>query len=69
MYVITVIGFVASLAYGVLQGQWAIIVQNVVCLCLSSFILVMKLLPQPKKEAVADALTPELAEAGHKDSQ
>jgi len=29
----------------------------------------MKLLPQRKKEAVADALTPDLAEADHGDSQ
>ncbi len=34
MYVITVAGFIAWLAYGVLLGQWAIIVQNVICLCL-----------------------------------
>jgi len=63
MYLITVAGFIAWLAYGVLLGQWAIIVQNVICLCLSSFILVMKLLPQRKKEAVADALTPGSADA------
>ena len=67
MYVITVIGFVAWLVYGVLLGQWAIIVQNVICLCLSSFILVMKLLPQRKKEAVAEALTPEFAGTDHGD--
>ena len=59
MYLITVVGFVAWLTYGVLVRQWAIVVQNVVCLGLSSFILVMKLLPQEKKEAVAEALTPE----------
>ena len=58
MYVITVTGFVAWLAYGTLVHQWAIIVQNVICLGLSAFILTMKLLPQRKKEAVADALTP-----------
>lgn len=63
MYLITVAGFIAWLAYGVLLGQWAIIVQNVICLCLSSFILTMKLLPQHKKEAVADALTPDLIDA------
>ena len=67
MYLITVAGFIAWLAYGVLLGQWAIIVQNVICLCLSSFILTMKLLPQRKKEAVADALTPDLAGADHGD--
>jgi len=70
MYLITVAGFIAWLAYGVLLMQWAIIVQNVICLCLSSFILAMKLLPQRNKEAVADALTPELlADANHEDSQ
>ena len=68
MYLITVIGFVAWLAYGVLLMQWAIIVQNVICLCLSSFILVMKVLPQRKKEAVADALTPDFADADRGDS-
>ena len=54
MYVITVTGFVAWLLYGLLMRQWAIIGQNIVCLALSSFILVMKLLPQRRKEAVAD---------------
>ena len=68
-YLITVAGFVAWLAYGVLLGQWAIIVQNVICLCLSSFILAMKLLPQRKKEAVADALTPDLADADQGNGQ
>lgn len=59
MYLITVIGFITWLVYGVLLMQWAIIIQNVICLCLSAFILTMKLLPQKKKEAVADALTPD----------
>ena len=58
MYLITVAGFVAWLTYGVLIGQWAIIGQNIVCLVLASFILVMKLLPQGKKEAVAEKMTP-----------
>lgn len=59
-YLITVACFVLWLVYGILLMQWAIIVQNIICLCLSSFILIMKLLPQRKKEAVADALTPDL---------
>ena len=58
MYLITVAGFVTWLAYGILQGQWAIIVQNVICLFLSAFILTMKLLPQRDKEKVAEALDP-----------
>jgi len=55
-YVITVACFVAWLIYGLLLMQWAIIVQNVICLILSSFILMMKLLPQADKDAVAGAV-------------
>ncbi len=58
-YLITVIGFITWLVYGFLLMQWAIIVQNIICLGLSAFILTMKLLPQRKKEVVADALTPD----------
>ncbi len=57
-YLITVAAFVAWLVYGFMLHQWAIIAQNVICLCLSSFILTMKLLPQDRKEAVAEALAP-----------
>ncbi len=46
------------LIYGVLLMQWAIIVQDVICLALSSFILMIKLLPQSKKETVADVFEP-----------
>lgn len=59
MYLITVFGFACWTAYGVLLGEWPIIVTNSICLTLSGFILVMKLLPQREKEAVADALDPE----------
>ncbi len=56
MYLITVAGFVTWLIYGVLLRQPAIIVQNVICLALSSFILTMKLLPRHRKQAVADKI-------------
>lgn len=56
-YLITVICFVTWLIYGLMLMQWAIIVQNIICLILSSFILIMKMLPQRKKEAVADSVT------------
>lgn len=59
MYAVTVTGFALWLAYGLMRGEWPLIVTNGVCLALSSFILVMKILPQPRKEAVADALDPE----------
>ncbi len=63
MYLITVAGFITWLIYGILMRQPAIIVQNIICLALSSFILTMKLLPQRQKEVVADkivAVTPML---------
>lgn len=59
MYVVTVIGFSLWTAYGVLLMQWPLIVTNSICLALSGFILVMKLLPQREKEKVADALDPD----------
>ncbi len=71
MYAVTVVGFSLWLAYGLLLGQWPLIVTNGVCLGLSGFILVMKLLPRRKKEAVADALAapvgaPHAAADGHR---
>ena len=58
MYLVTVVGFMAWLGYGVLVRQWPIIVQNIICLGLSAFILTMKLLPQCKTAVVAAALDP-----------
>ena len=58
MYVVTVVGFAFWLAYGIMKGEWPLIVTNGICLVLSGFILMMKLLPKPKKDAVADALDP-----------
>ena len=56
MYFITVAGFITWMIYGILLMQWAIIIQNIVCLALSAFILTMKLLPQRRKEVVADTV-------------
>lgn len=58
MYMVTVAGFACWTTYGALLGQWPIIVTNSICFALSGFILVMKLLPQREKEAVAEALDP-----------
>jgi MtN3 and saliva related transmembrane protein len=56
MYLVTVAGFTFWTAYGVMQTAWPLIASNSICLILSAFILTMKLLPQPKKEKVADAV-------------
>jgi MtN3 and saliva related transmembrane protein len=58
-YAITATAFALWLAYGVMLGSWPLILSNGICLALSSFILVMTLLPQSKKERVASSLDPE----------
>ena len=58
MYGVTCIGFALWTSYGILLGQWPIIVTNSVCLLLAGFILTMKLLPRRAKNTVADALDP-----------
>ena len=58
MYMFTVTGFACWTVYGILLGQWPLIITNSICLCLSGFILLMKLLPQRDKNKVADALDP-----------
>jgi len=58
MYALTVVGFALWLAFGLLKTDWPIIIPNGVCLFLSAFILLMKLLPRAKKDAVADAIDP-----------
>ncbi|MGE5538855.1 MAG: SemiSWEET family sugar transporter [Gemmatimonas sp.] len=59
MYAVTVTGFGLWTAYGVLLGQWPLIVTNSICLLLSAFILTMKLLPPRQKNVVADVLDPD----------
>lgn len=56
MYALTVIGFSLWVGYGVLLGAWPIILPNSICFVLSAFILAMKLMPQRKREEVADAV-------------
>jgi MtN3 and saliva related transmembrane protein len=58
MYAVTVTGFSLWLVYGIMLGEWPLIVTNAICLALSAFILMMRVLPQRKKEAVADLLDP-----------
>ncbi|MGE4064336.1 MAG: SemiSWEET family sugar transporter [Rhodospirillaceae bacterium] len=57
-YMLTCTGFTLWTAYGLFIGAWPVIITNTVCLLLAGFILTMKLLPQRKKEKVADALDP-----------
>jgi len=54
MYSLTVSAFAFWCLYGALLREWPLIVSNGVCLALAGFILAMTLLPQRKKEAVAE---------------
>ena len=60
MYLLTVVGFVLWLSYGVLLSEWPLIASNGFCLLLSAFILLMKCLPQNHKDMVADLVEPTL---------
>jgi MtN3 and saliva related transmembrane protein len=42
MYVLTVSAFALWTVYGIMTRQWPLLCANVVCLCLSGFILSMK---------------------------
>jgi MtN3 and saliva related transmembrane protein len=58
MYLLTVGGFCMWTIYGILLEEWPLIITNSICLLMSGFILVMKLLSPRKKNEVADALDP-----------
>ena len=58
MYGLTVLGFALWLTYGILLGQWPLIITNGICFALALFIFGMKVLPSESKNAVADALDP-----------
>jgi MtN3 and saliva related transmembrane protein len=60
MYSLAVTAFALWIGYGVLLGQWPIIIPNTLCLIMAAFILTMKLLPRSKRNKVADALDPEV---------
>lgn len=56
MYALTALGFTLWTSFGVMRGEWPIIIPNAICLLLSGFILVLILLPEEKTEAVAETL-------------
>lgn len=58
MYALTASAFVMWVVYGILSAQWPIIIPNTLCLMLSLFILAMLLLPNSKRNKVADTPDP-----------
>jgi MtN3 and saliva related transmembrane protein len=60
MYVITAGGFALWAIYGAILRQWPLVVSNSICLLLSGFILMMKLLPPFRKKTVAKVIKAKL---------
>lgn len=58
MWALSTTAFGLWIAYGVLRGDWALIIPNTVCMALAGFILMLKLLPARKRDQVADKLSP-----------
>lgn len=58
MWILSTSAFAVWSVYGLLQRQWPIILPNVLCFLLAGFILILKLLPRRKREAVAAAIVP-----------
>ncbi len=56
MWILQCAAFALWIVYGVALGELPIIIPNSICLILSAFILTMKLLPAPQRDAVADVL-------------
>jgi MtN3 and saliva related transmembrane protein len=59
MFALTALAFAAWTTFGVLKGEWTLVIPNAICLCFALFILGMIALPQRKTEELAEALDPE----------
>lgn len=58
MFALTTIAFLSWTSFGILKGEWTLIVPNAICLLLAAFILVMIALPSAKTREVAEKLDP-----------
>jgi MtN3 and saliva related transmembrane protein len=59
MFALTSLAFAAWTTYGLLQGDFALIIPNAICLCFAMFIMAMIALPKHKTEKVAEVLDPD----------
>lgn len=59
MYALTITAFALWTSYGVMLGNWALIVPNAICLALAGFIFIMIISPQSTRARIANALDSE----------
>ncbi|HEU0032517.1 MAG TPA: SemiSWEET family transporter [Kofleriaceae bacterium] len=57
MWMLSTTAFAIWIAYGVMLGEWPIVIPNALCFLLAGFILTLKLLPRPKRDKVAETIT------------
>ena len=62
MYLLTLSAFALWLCYGVIKGDWALILPNGICLALSGFIYTMLRLSPRSRNTVADLIEDPLKE-------
>jgi|TARA_B110001454_G_C12528283_1_gene354098 MtN3 and saliva related transmembrane protein len=58
MFALTSLAFAAWTSFGLLKGEWTLIIPNAICLCFALFILAMIILPDRKTREVAEKLDP-----------
>lgn len=58
MWILEVCAFATWVAYGVLLGEWPIIIPNVLCFLIASFILIMKLVSHRTRDKIANVVDP-----------
>jgi MtN3 and saliva related transmembrane protein len=58
MWVFNSVAFAMWISYGVMLGEWPIILPNVLCLLMSVFILIMNLVGSRTRNRIANALDP-----------
>ena len=58
MFALTTLAFVSWTTFGILKGEWTLIVPNAICLVLAAFILVMIALPPRTTRKAAKQLDP-----------
>lgn len=58
MFALTCLSFASWTAFGLLKGEWTLIIPNAICLAFALFIFAMIALPGRKTEKVAETLDP-----------
>ncbi|MCG6119740.1 MAG: SemiSWEET family transporter [Blastomonas sp.] len=58
MFALTCLAFASWTTFGLLKGEWTLIIPNTICLGFALFILAMIALPERKTREVAETLDP-----------